>query len=188
MHLNFNNVEEVPDENFEQSNDVTSSPSETYELPDGTLLYLDETLQRLPSALFFYRPPHATPAVSSPNEHDDTNASTTNNLDASALGLTVVTNVLDLIYTAVSKCDVDVRRSLMSSIVLSGGGAVATGLAQKLSTELSAAMPTSIKVKVIPMQPVERHFAAWIGGSVLGICGTFQQMWISRRQYDEVGS
>jgi actin-related protein len=34
---------------------------------------------------------------------------------------------------------------------------------------------------------MERHHAAWIGGSVLSICGSFEQLWVSKQEYDEVG-
>jgi actin-related protein len=37
------------------------------------------------------------------------------------------------------------------------------------------------------MLPIERHNAAWIGGSILSICGSFQQMWISKAEYEEQG-
>lgn len=36
--------------------------------------------------------------------------------------------------------------------------------------------------------PMEQAHAAWIGGSILSICGTFQQMWLSREQYTELGA
>ena len=35
--------------------------------------------------------------------------------------------------------------------------------------------------------PVERRFAAWIGGSVLASLGSFHQMWVSKQEYDETG-
>ena len=36
--------------------------------------------------------------------------------------------------------------------------------------------------------PLERHYASWIGGSILSICGSFQQLWISKAEYSEYGS
>ena len=35
--------------------------------------------------------------------------------------------------------------------------------------------------------PIEKHYGVWIGGSILSICGTFQQSWISRQDYLEFG-
>uniref|UniRef100_A0A672KTT7 Actin-like protein 6B n=1 Tax=Sinocyclocheilus grahami TaxID=75366 RepID=A0A672KTT7_SINGR len=34
---------------------------------------------------------------------------------------------------------------------------------------------------------IERRFSSWIGGSILASLGTFQQMWISKQEYDEGG-
>lgn len=46
--------------------------------------------------------------------------------------------------------------------------------------------PASIKVKVYA--PPERKYSVWIGGSILASLSTFQQMWITRSEYDEQGS
>ena len=35
--------------------------------------------------------------------------------------------------------------------------------------------------------PPERKYSVWIGGSILGSLSTFQQMWISKAEYDEAG-
>ncbi|CAM4341214.1 unnamed protein product [Lepidochelys kempii] len=32
---------------------------------------------------------------------------------------------------------------------------------------------------------MERRFSPWIGGSILASLGTFQQMWISKQEYEE---
>merc|ERR1712023_467339 len=41
------------------------------------------------------------------------------------------------------------------------------------------------KVKIIA--PPERKYSVWIGGSILSSLSTFQQMWISKQEYDESG-
>lgn len=35
--------------------------------------------------------------------------------------------------------------------------------------------------------PPERKYSVWIGGSILASLSTFQQMWISKPEYDEAG-
>jgi actin-related protein len=35
--------------------------------------------------------------------------------------------------------------------------------------------------------PPERLYSAWIGGSILASLSSFEQMWITRREYDEYG-
>jgi len=88
-------------------------------------------------------------------------------------------------YNSIMKCDVDVRRELYGNIVLSGGNTMFPGLPQRLSKEINLLTPDSIKVKVIDMP--ERKYAVWIGGSILASLPTFQQMWISKEEYNEQG-
>merc|ERR1712153_89800 len=45
--------------------------------------------------------------------------------------------------------------------------------------------PPTMKVKIIA--PPERKYSVWIGGSILASLSTFQQMWISKQEYDESG-
>lgn len=50
-------------------------------------------------------------------------------------------------------------------------------------------MLIALQAKVVPsLLALERQHAAWLGGSILGICGSFQQLWISREEYQEHGS
>merc|ERR1711872_110889 len=46
-------------------------------------------------------------------------------------------------------------------------------------------MEDTIKIKIIA--PPERKYSVWIGGSILASLSTFQQMWISKQEYDECG-
>uniref|UniRef100_A0A8C9ES17 Actin like 6A n=1 Tax=Pavo cristatus TaxID=9049 RepID=A0A8C9ES17_PAVCR len=46
----------------------------------------------------------------------------------------------------------------------------------------------SMRLKLIANNTtVERRFSSWIGGSILASLGTFQQMWISKQEYEEGG-
>jgi len=45
--------------------------------------------------------------------------------------------------------------------------------------------PQSMKIKIVA--PPERKYSVWIGGSILASLSTFQQMWISKQEYDESG-
>jgi actin len=51
--------------------------------------------------------------------------------------------------------------------------------------EITALAPSSMKIKVVA--PPERKYSVWIGGSILASLSTFQQMWISKQEYDESG-
>merc|ERR1712004_395396 len=90
-----------------------------------------------------------------------------------------------LAYESIMKCDVDIRRDLYGNIVLSGGTTMFTGIAERMQKEIQALAPPSMKIKIVA--PPERKYSVWIGGSILSSLSTFQQMWISKQEYDESG-
>ena len=59
------------------------------------------------------------------------------------------------------------------------------GMAARMTKELSALAPSTMKVKVVA--PEERKYSVWIGGSILASLATFQNMWISKAEYDDCG-
>ncbi|KAH7518566.1 hypothetical protein FEM48_Zijuj09G0185100 [Ziziphus jujuba var. spinosa] len=59
------------------------------------------------------------------------------------------------------------------------------GIADRTSKEITTIAPSSVKIKVVA--PPERKYSVWIGGSISASVSTFQQMWISKGEYDESG-
>ena len=96
----------------------------------------------------------------------------------------------DLVTETIRGCDTDMRRELWGSIIISGGCSLLPGLTERLHGRLNELVPQmSMKVKVIaPTTPQERRFSVWIGGSILASLGSFQQLWMSKQEYDEVGA
>jgi actin-related protein len=88
-------------------------------------------------------------------------------------------------YNSIMKCDVDIRKDLYGNVVLSGGTSMFPGIADRMQKELTALAPSTMKIKIIA--PPERKYSVWIGGSILASLSTFQQMWISKEEYDESG-
>jgi actin-related protein len=88
-------------------------------------------------------------------------------------------------YDSIMKCDVDIRKDLYGNIVLSGGTTMFEGIAERMEKEVKALAPASMKIKIVA--PPERKYSVWIGGSILASLSTFQQMWISKQEYDESG-
>jgi len=88
-------------------------------------------------------------------------------------------------FNSIMKCDVDVRKDLYGNIVMSGGTTMYPGISDRMQKEITALAPSSMKVKIIA--PPERKYSVWIGGSILASLSTFQQMWISKQEYDESG-
>jgi actin beta/gamma 1 len=91
----------------------------------------------------------------------------------------------DTLYQTIMKCDVDIRKDLYANIVMSGGTTMYEGLAPRLEKEMVSLAPSTMKIKVVA--PPERKYSVWIGGSILASLSTFQQMWISKQEYDESG-
>jgi len=134
----------------------SSALEKSYELPDGNVIVIGNERFRCPEVL----------------------------LQPSLIGKES-SGVHDTLYQTIMKCDVDIRRDLYANIVLSGGTTMFPGIAERLTKEVTALAPATMKVKVVA--PPERKYSVWIGGSILASLSTFQQMWISKAEYDESG-
>jgi actin-related protein len=88
-------------------------------------------------------------------------------------------------FNSIMKCDVDIRKDLYGNVVLSGGTTMFPGIGDRMQKELTALAPSTMRIKIIA--PPERKYSVWIGGSILASLSTFQQMWISKEEYDESG-
>jgi actin-like protein 6A len=160
----------------------TAAPS-MYEFPDGTLVDLTHStlgkdLTRIPELLF---------AKTLPFTDTDARSTTplTNNLQT--LGDAPLHELIHQSLLAVE--DVDIRKELSSNILLTGGSSLFPNLDARLSHELTKLLPAFTKPKVVaPRFSVERTHAAWIGASILTSLGSFQQLWLSRTEYEEYGA
>jgi len=90
-----------------------------------------------------------------------------------------------LIYNSIMKCDVDIRKDLYANIVLSGGSTMYAGIQERVEKEVTNLAPPTMKIKVVA--PPERKYSVWIGGSILSSLSTFENMWITKDEYDESG-
>jgi len=59
------------------------------------------------------------------------------------------------------------------------------GFSDRVTRELTALAASPYEINVAA--PPERKHSAWIGGSILSSLSTFEQMWISKQQYEEFG-
>jgi actin beta/gamma 1 len=134
----------------------SSALEKSYELPDGNVIVIGNERFRCPEVLFL-------PSIIGKEQ----------------------SGVHDAVFQTIMKCDVDIRRDLYANIVLSGGTTMYPGIAERLTKEITALAPSTMKIKVVA--PPERKYSVWIGGSILASLSTFQQMWISKAEYDESG-
>jgi centractin len=88
-----------------------------------------------------------------------------------------------MLHEAITSADVDLRKALYTSVLLSGGTTLLEGLGKRLLNELKALAPPSLKIKITA--PPERQTSTWIGGSILASLSTFRRMTISADEYKE---
>jgi len=102
----------------------------------------------------------------------------------SFLGMEVV-GIHEGSFNSIMKCDIDIRKDLYANTVLSGGTTMYPGIADRMQKEITSLAPSTMKIKIIA--PPERKYSVWIGGSILASLSTFQEMWISKQEFDEAG-
>merc|ERR1712241_1002423 len=90
-----------------------------------------------------------------------------------------------LTFSSIMKCDVDIRKDLYGNVVMSGGTTMYQGIPERVQKEVKNLAPDSMTIKIIA--PPERKYSVWIGGSIFSSLSTFEQMWITKQEYDECG-
>jgi len=90
-----------------------------------------------------------------------------------------------LAFKSIMKCDVDIRKDLYANTVMSGGTTMFGGLSDRLQKEIVNLAPSSMSIKIVA--PPERKYSVWIGGSILASLSTFEDMWVTKEEYDESG-
>jgi len=122
-----------------------------------------------------------------------------------------------MVCDAVYRCDRDQQAKLLGDVVVCGGGACIAGASgvvgssalgggavggaslmgdeqafpDRLREEVEAIVHKHTmgwRVKVTSPNISERAICSWLGGSILGSLGTFQDMWISKQDYEEYGA
>merc|ERR1712154_613397 len=103
----------------------SSEKEKTYELPDGNIITVGSERFRCPEVLF-------QPSM----------------VGKEAAG------VHDTTFQSIMKCDVDIRKDLYANVVLSGGTTMFAGIGERMTKELTALAPSTMKIKVVA--PPER--------------------------------
>ncbi|CAI7915425.1 unnamed protein product, partial [Closterium sp. NIES-53] len=199
----------VPDAPYDDLS-FSNVPTVAYELPDGQVLEVGSDRFKVADALF-------NPSLlSSISSADPSSGGWTAEAIADAAKSP---GIARMVVDSISKCDVDIRKDLYSSVLLSGGTMAMQQIKERLEKELMAQIkerlekelmakcplrlamvffsvsnplqeaPQTAKVKVLASGNVmERKFSVWIGGSILASLGSFQQMWLSKAEYEEHGA
>jgi centractin len=131
-------------------------PEIPYKLPDGSILHVGSEKFRAPELLF----------------------------NPSLIGLEYP-GIHQTLVNCISKCDLDLRRTLYSHITLSGGSTLFDGFGDRLLSEVRRLAPRDTKIKI--WAPPDRILSTWIGGSILASLATFKKMWVTKKEYEEGG-
>jgi actin-related protein len=166
-------------------------PTTPYELPDGT--NVDMGIERYQvSELFFDR------AISNDVEID--NLFSASNKLPTIMPLTS-DNLPQMIQNSLYRCEIDGSTSSMwQNIIVSGGNSCYRGFQERLKFELELKSQNS-RVKIHAASDIERTsekadkmksvvdraICPWLGGSIMGSLGSFHDIWISKKDYDEYG-
>lgn len=116
-----------------------------YTLPDGQKIKLGEERFRAPEILF----------------------------DPERIGLEYP-GVHQIVVDAINRTDLDLRRNLFESILLSGGATLCRGFGDRLLHEVQRLAVKDMRIKIFA--PPERKYSTWIGGSILAGLSTFRRV------------
>lgn len=135
-------------------------PTVPYTLPDGTDIFLSVERFTVPELMF----------------------------DVSPLNQTNIIPMQTMVHAAIEKAGFELRRDLLSSIILAGGNSTYSGFQDRLMREVSLLAPQTLRAKVIAPGNSERRISAWLGGSILASLGSFHTLWMSKAEYAEHGA
>jgi centractin len=142
--------------NVDKTEKDEEEPEVPYKLPDGNVIQIGSEKVRAPEVLF-------NPALIG-QEYQ---------------------GMHQCLMNSISKCDMDIRRTMFSDIILAGGSTMFDGLGDRLLSEVRKLAPRDTKIKI--WAPPQRTLSTWVGGSILASLATFKNMWVSRRDYEEKG-
>ena len=155
------------EDELDRARESPTTIEKTVELPDGSSMKLGTELLRCPEVLFRF------------DKLSEHGTMIPNLVDLNRRGLH------ELVYQSVAKCELGIRKDLYANIVLAGGSTMFRGIAERMTREIRALAPAAMKVKVVADR--ERRSSAWIGGSLLVNTKGFENMWVSRSEYDHSG-
>ena len=96
-----------------------------------------------------------------------------------------VSGIHEVLVNSVQKSDMDLRRTLWSNIVLSGGSTLFEGFGPRMLKEVKKLAPKDIRIKI--SAPQERLYTTWSGGSILAGLATFKNIWVTKQEWEEKG-
>jgi len=133
---------------------------EDYKLPDGSIIHIENERCACTEILF---QPHEL-------------------LDIDRGG------IHELCHEAMQGTDIDLRASMRENIVLCGGTTLLPGFSERLKKELKKLLPPAAHVSISQNEATEKRYAVWIGGSILASVPKFEDMCLTKEDYEEDGN
>ena len=184
--------------------------SRTFEFPDGYNLVFGSDRFRIAEAMFVPRamlplPPVATPPATSTTAPAAQAAASGSAATSGAGGAATPASssgvvapavpdpettmgIPQLISLAMRDIDVEIKQHMLNNVIVTGSTSLLYGFCERLSNELTALFPgPRVRVHAAGTSSVERRYASWLGGSILASLGSFHQLWVSKREYEEHG-
>lgn len=160
---------------------IRAQPGRPFEMPDGSNQLWGIERYRVVESLFDERAALPLPQDQKPFQYPSSSF-----IDPSFIPQKSHT-IPELIKNALQAVDMDLRPHMLNNIVITGGTTLIQGFADRLQHELMGMFPgPKVRVQAAGLSS-ERRFGSWIGGSILGSLGTFHQMWVSKKEYEEFG-
>lgn len=82
--------------------------------------------------------------------------------------------VHQIVQDAITRTDLDLRKSLYLNIVLSGGSTLCKNFPDRLMREIKRLAVEDMKIRI--SAPAERKYTTWIGGGILAGLSTFRKV------------
>nr|XP_054295846.1 actin, aortic smooth muscle isoform X2 [Pongo pygmaeus]XP_054295847.1 actin, aortic smooth muscle isoform X2 [Pongo pygmaeus]XP_054295848.1 actin, aortic smooth muscle isoform X2 [Pongo pygmaeus]XP_054295849.1 actin, aortic smooth muscle isoform X2 [Pongo pygmaeus]XP_054295850.1 actin, aortic smooth muscle isoform X2 [Pongo pygmaeus] len=87
---------------------------------------------------------------------------------------------------SITSCNPNLQKVLFGHMLLSGGTGSCPGLQFRMQREISELVSPTVYVKVATCP--YSIYGAWVGGSILCSLSTFKDMWVTSKEYKEMGS
>jgi len=135
--------------------DPADEESKSFELPDGNIIQVGHDVRMGAPEILFQTGPDERPSIQ------------------------------NICLQAIQTCDHDFRQDLIRSLVVAGGTSMLPGLAPRLKNELVDLLPADMARQVDICVDSQRKYAAWIGGSMFASLSTFEQVVITKQEFEE---
>ena len=92
----------------------------------------------------------------------------------------------EMVVNSIMKCDIDLRPTIYTNLIIAGGTSGMAKFSERLHKSISKLAAKDVKIKLIA--PKNRDISCWIGGSTLSALKAFNEMWITKQEYQEHGA